>query len=55
MKRADEISASCNLFLNVTEGENIERIAWILQDISMTLARILDVMEGNDDEEKCGE
>lgn len=52
MKRLDEVAASRNLFLNCTDSAKNERIAWILQDISMTLARMLDVMEGNEEDEE---
>lgn len=54
MSRYNEVANSIDIMFQVTDEDYTERIAWILKDISVTLAKILDVLEGdkNDDESR---
>lgn len=51
MSRYNEVANSIDIMFQVTDEDYTERIAWILKDISVTLAKILDVLEGNNDDE----
>lgn len=51
MSRYNEVANSVDIMLQVTDEDYTERIAWILKDISVTLAKILDVLEENNDDE----
>lgn len=51
MSRYNEVANSVDIMMQVTDEDYTERIAWILKDISVTLAKILDVLEGNNDDE----
>lgn len=51
MSRYNEVANSIDIMFQVTDEDYTERIAWILKDISVTLAKILDVLEGDNDDE----
>lgn len=51
MSRYNEVANSVDIMMQVTDEDYTERMAWILKDISVTLAKILDVLEGNNDDE----